>query len=668
MKQLALFFSILSLAFSSAANKYYVSQSGNDAASGTSINTAWFSIAKVNTFPFRPGDVILFKRGDRFYGTITVGQSGSAGNPIVFGAYGTGSKPVITGFTNLSNWINDAKGIYEYNCTTCQLDLNMVTINDTLQPVGRWPRVTAANEGYLTFQSHTGNSSITSDAIENAPSFIGAILVIKKIQYILERERVTAQTGTTISYSPLPGSVSSPVDNYGFFFQNHVNALTKTGDWCYDSSSKKIKVLHDTANIKAATLPYLVRCKYSFITFENLTFSGCDSSAFIVTVSPNNIIIQNCTIEFSGINGIICQGSVKGVTMNYDSILYSGSNAINAGGARNWVITNCVILNTGMVIGMGQSGSQNYTGIFITGSHSLVQYNRVINTGYIGIRPQQDSFQVKNNFVDHFCMILQDGGGIYTYSDSNKYGRIIRANIILNGVGDRHGMKVDLTNPYNQAVHGLYMDNNSRHTIIDSNTVAFCAYGGLEMNTGTNDLMVQHNTFYNNGVDQIDLGISDTLYANITFRNNLLFSTQPDQLTLILNLFNGASFNTMGSFDSNYYCRPLLEPKGVNTGGYSHGQNWSFPYSDGGIIFYHPTKHFYSLDKWKMLSNLDLNTTSTPLPVQDIGKIRFEFNPTKLNKTISLGNHKYKDVYNSIYSGAFDLKPYSSAILIEADQ
>ena len=46
---------------------------------------------------FVPGDQILFRRGDKFTGGITVTKSGTAGNPLTFGSYGVGELPEITG-------------------------------------------------------------------------------------------------------------------------------------------------------------------------------------------------------------------------------------------------------------------------------------------------------------------------------------------------------------------------------------------------------------------------------------------------------------------------------------------------------------------------------------------------------------------------------------------
>ena len=81
--------------YSLSATNYYVSSSGNDANEGTSVSLPWKSLAKVNSFKPKPGDQILFKRGDVWNGSITAKDSGTKGSPIVYGAYGTGEKPKI---------------------------------------------------------------------------------------------------------------------------------------------------------------------------------------------------------------------------------------------------------------------------------------------------------------------------------------------------------------------------------------------------------------------------------------------------------------------------------------------------------------------------------------------------------------------------------------------
>ncbi len=61
-------FSIILFSVYVNATNYYVSSSGNDANSGTSESSPWKTLNKVNSFTPKPGDQILFKRGDEWTG------------------------------------------------------------------------------------------------------------------------------------------------------------------------------------------------------------------------------------------------------------------------------------------------------------------------------------------------------------------------------------------------------------------------------------------------------------------------------------------------------------------------------------------------------------------------------------------------------------------------
>jgi parallel beta-helix repeat protein len=99
--QISIFFIVLLFSLYSAcwAANYYVDvTNGNDSNNGLSETTAWKTIAKVNASKFNPGDQILFKRGNVWREQLTIPSSGAAGQPVIFGAYGSGDKPVIKSF------------------------------------------------------------------------------------------------------------------------------------------------------------------------------------------------------------------------------------------------------------------------------------------------------------------------------------------------------------------------------------------------------------------------------------------------------------------------------------------------------------------------------------------------------------------------------------------
>jgi len=97
---------------------YYVSPSGNDSNNGTSTSTPWRTLAKVNSFPFGPGDTVLFQRGGEWHEVLNPLVDGRASNPITFADYGTGNKPKFWGSDfvpiNDSGWVPQGGNVYTH--------------------------------------------------------------------------------------------------------------------------------------------------------------------------------------------------------------------------------------------------------------------------------------------------------------------------------------------------------------------------------------------------------------------------------------------------------------------------------------------------------------------------------------------------------------------------
>jgi hypothetical protein len=99
------------------ASTYYVdATAGDDSNNGTSINTPWKTISKVNDATFSAGDNILFKKGETWFEQLTIPSSGSSGHNIVFSSYGVGVKPTING-NNTATY-----GIYVKNKSYVTID------------------------------------------------------------------------------------------------------------------------------------------------------------------------------------------------------------------------------------------------------------------------------------------------------------------------------------------------------------------------------------------------------------------------------------------------------------------------------------------------------------------------------------------------------------------
>lgn len=146
---------------------YYLdAAAGNDANNGLSPSTPWKTLVKLNQAGISSGSTILFQRGQIFDGFLRPQNSG-----ISYDAYGTGTEPVINGFTNLSSWSSLGNGIYESPCSSCGSKLNLVTLNDSLKAMGRYPNRTDPDGGYLIVDSHTGSSAISDAALSGSPNW-----------------------------------------------------------------------------------------------------------------------------------------------------------------------------------------------------------------------------------------------------------------------------------------------------------------------------------------------------------------------------------------------------------------------------------------------------------------------------------------------------------------
>jgi parallel beta-helix repeat protein len=656
-KSLVLLFALACCYTAFSTNYYFSTSAGDDSRTPLQAQdraTPWKTISKLNVFfpNLKPGDSVLFKRGETYMGGIIISSSGSATSPIVIATYGNGAKPIITGLVNLSNLTSLGNGVYESSTTLSMATENMVLVNDSVKPMGRYPNANDVNKGYLFYQSHSGTTSITSNQISGIPNFVGAELVIRFNRFYTDRCVITKQTSTSISYTAQSGSTA--VDGFGFFFQNSPNTLDQFGEWYYNPSTHKLRVfLRSLSNnkVKASDIDTLIKAsRSSYITLDNLSIQGANTYGVSV-YDGSNFTIQNCDILYSG-RDAVCIAATSKFKITGCSVDYSNSRGINCYQTNTTAptITDNTVRNTGIFPGMGWKKANDgvFVGIEAGTDNSVIQNNKVLNTGFIGIRFYGDNTIVKNNYVDTFCFNKDDGGGIYTWNGTNvtHTGMIVQNNVVLNGVGAPDG-----TNSTNPEAQGIYLDDYSNGVKIAGNTVANCRKG-IFIHNGRN-IIIRNNTVYNNEYSfrtQFDAGPGITGCQVI---KNIFFAKSDTQLCSYLTS-TANDINNIGTFDSNYYCRPIFEPDGVSTTNSLAG---------GIMKICTPSSIYYSLDRWKATYAKDVNSHKTTTTVSDTDKIDFKYNETNTSATIYLSG-KWLGVNGKSYSGNIILAPYSSIILI----
>ncbi len=620
MKQLLILLFVFFAATANATN-YYVSAAGSDANEGTSPVTAWKSIAKVNSFTYAANDSIFFNRGDVFSGTVIVNR-----NNLNFSAYGTGARPLISGFTTIRSWTSIGGGVYE-SSVAAKSNLNMVSINGRPQQIGRYPNASDANGGYLTYQNAT-SYSITDNTLSASVDWTGAEVVIRKNLWTLEKEIITSQSATgTIGYrlrksynsGTLP-ILSNASAGYGYFFTNDRRTLDQFGEWYFDTAAKKILVYFGAAaptdySVRVSTIDTLLDMgNKTFISAANLSFEGANMSA-VYSMNGGNISVKNCDITN-------CGGKAVQI-WNSGDILIDGVNTTNIlcnaievsdGYKPNVTVRNCVVKNSGQFPGMGSWYEGNdYRGIaVIASSNSLIEYNTVDSSGIAGIQFNGNDVVVQYNIVSNFCHVLDDCGGIYTWvagtdASPGKYytNRIVRNNIVYNGIGAPQG-----TTSSSPVIGGIFLDGRSMNVSILDNTVFNVAKNGIHCNNPYN-VTIRGNTLYNNKRDISFMRWAYGSITNLNIKKNISFPTTAAQNNLY---YTNAGLNTpvvntlqdnvraLGVIDSNYYNAP--SDAGISMEIYS---------TEGGAAI--PTSP-YSLDGWRAFANYDLNSKKPAQKIQ----------------------------------------------------
>ena len=84
---------------STLAATYYVSPSGDDNNSGTSTQSAWRTLDKVNTVDLNSGDSMLFEADHDYPGNLllTAEDAGTPTQPVIIGSYGSGRARIKAG-------------------------------------------------------------------------------------------------------------------------------------------------------------------------------------------------------------------------------------------------------------------------------------------------------------------------------------------------------------------------------------------------------------------------------------------------------------------------------------------------------------------------------------------------------------------------------------------
>jgi parallel beta-helix repeat protein len=619
------------------ATVYYVSASGDDANTGTSESQPWKTLAKVSSTSFSPGDQILFKRGDEWSGTITVTSSGSAGSPIVYGAYGSGEKPKIYGSEEITGWTQHSGNIYK---ATFNSSINQVFADDFKMNVARYP-----DEGFLDISSVQSSTQFTCNSLKSGIDYKGATWFGRTRAWTAASQIVTSSSSQTITLDGAPRYDLNVGE--GFFLMNKFEFLDSPGEWYYDEVNN---IVYLWMNNSDSPSNYKIRGSVhsngininskSYINITDLVLLQ-HSSKGISLSSTNHVTIDNNDISYPEGYGIYDVSESKYMSITNNSI--TGANHYGMNIRINYsTITDNEISKIALFenIGISGTGNDNYGGgIYVAGAegNNILRYNRIAETAYHGIYFSKPKNLIEYNFINHACMWKGDGGGIYgawsNHSLPGTIGTVVRYNIVLNVHGPREGYTSKVS--YGE---GIYIDEAAEGVTVENNTVAHCSNSGIFLHDNANSV-VKNNTILNARYGVLISGEHGTN----TIDGNIIYVLDEDQ--------------------DNYKPNQMLVRRSSSINSVFNNNRYINHYNSSTIFDYNTT--YYNFSTWKSKTGQDSNST---IDVSPIGTNETEvlfYNDTKDTKTISLGNSIYRNIDGNNVSGDLTIEPFTSIILIK---
>jgi parallel beta-helix repeat protein len=539
------------------ATNYYVSENGNNNAAGISPQQAWKSLDKVNQVNLKPGDTVFFRSNHKFTGSIKVRNSGKYDNPIVFRAYGNGSKPVISGATEIRQLQKVKDNLLS---TAVEKSIKSLYQNEKLLPVARYP-----NSGFLKMNGGTKKYLIDEGLNINNDVITNSVIKLRTINWCYSIRKISDVDGNRLFFDDSIKYTCK--QDYGYYLEGKREYLDKPGEWFFDEAALKLYFYTDlhASDVKLEA-GYIqdgisVEADVSNITIDGLHLDKFNGNGVIAAGNNKNIQVIHCKITNCLERGIYLSTGSTNCSISGNDLRNIYGQGIFLFEANNCRVQDNGLQRIGMVPGYGVSGVNGATGILITGDeqrkpgnpfrpHSnLITGNRIDSTGYNGIRMDGYNSRCEYNVVKDVMFTLNDGGIIYCWGADSTFTHHnqINHNILIRSHGNVKG-----TPGGEPMCNGLYIDNRVHHITARNNTISG-THNGIVLNDNTNNIVMRGNVSYGNqnGIIISEWWIPNRTYDNV-ITNNIFCATDYRKHTLSISSVATPDFQP-GVIDSNMY-------------------------------------------------------------------------------------------------------------------
>lgn len=547
----------------SRAGNYYLSINGNDLNKGNTVATAWQSIDRLNQQKFKAGDSVLFNRGDVFIGEIIISNSGTINKPIVFGAFGKGQNPVITGAIRINNWETTKPGMI---AADCPMKVNSLFCDDKQQILARYP-----NRGYLIIDGGTNSklSFYDVDLSQHNSYWDGTSVRFKSFDWEWRTSIVKSFSDHQVTISDSSSNVLNA--GWGYYLDNKFEELDTLNEWYYCDKEKRLFFMPEAKD-----------------TQNHCIDAGIYENGFIILKAVSHVEIRDLSVKMFHNSGILAEGNNENIRIYRNEISNISQIGISVGpGSKACIIENNFVRDIngkgifalepqymkicknhvsriGFMPGYGISGVNGMVGIGIGNKEEIktestpiainnnISYNKVDSIGYVGIRLDGANSILEYNEVKNVMFFLSDGAAIYCWATGKNYthDNTIRNNIIQDVYGNREATP----SPEGVIAHGIYVDNHCYQIRVEGNIIFNLSGSGVHVNSNAYNNAVTNNTIYNCGTG---LSIAEWSKPNSTFGNtlsgNVVFCKTPDQSAVELMNWLLPNTHTLGTLSKNTY-------------------------------------------------------------------------------------------------------------------
>jgi len=262
---------ILLLATSASAATYYVDfENGNDNSNGLTQATAWkhapgdaFATERPLSATLNAGDVVQFRAGAAYKGSISMKFNGAVGNPITYKGEGWGEgKAIIDGSETLTGWTRcasmrecadnpDWQNIYYLSVPSVTDAFSTFLFEgDSFLNFAQDPNPSDPffYDDYKEFWK-INNAQMTATSIYDPIHFNqsesnywdGAYVLVWRIPNLVDVRKIASfnPATSTITFDVLGGNPYTDKDEY-YAVINSIHALDRAGEYYVDEDTKKI--------------------------------------------------------------------------------------------------------------------------------------------------------------------------------------------------------------------------------------------------------------------------------------------------------------------------------------------------------------------------------------------------------------------------------------------